>query len=148
MLEVLVLLNVLIVLIVLSSKTIVANSSKYSLYEIREDILTLTNEENELLKEVKELILNDQEILSKFKSYKEDNSVNYEYEFSENKNIKLIVVNGNCFLNEVKSSKEFIRKVDCIFIESEENIDVIFVPRLYKTFIWKIRRSYEGYCNC
>ena len=85
MLEVLVLLNVLIVLIVLSSKTIVANSSKYSLYEIREDILTLTNEENELLKEVKELILNDQEILSKFKSYKEDNSVNYEYEFSENK---------------------------------------------------------------
>ena len=48
MLEVLILLNILIVLIVLSSKTIVANSSKYSLYEIGEDVLTLTNEENQL----------------------------------------------------------------------------------------------------
>ena len=49
MLEVLILLNILIVLIVLSSKTIVANSSKYSLYEIGEDVLTLTNEENKLV---------------------------------------------------------------------------------------------------
>lgn len=136
MLEVLVLLNILMVLIVLSSKTIVANSSKYSLYGISEDILTLTNEENELIKEVKALILSNQEILNKFKNYKDDNSINYEYSFSENKNIKLIIVNGNCFLNEVKSgTSQFIRKVDCIFIEDEENINVIFVPRLYKTFI-------------
>lgn len=136
MLEVLVLLNILIVLIVLSSKTIVANSSKYSLYGISEDILTLTNEENELIKEVKALILSDQEILNKFKNYKDDNSISYEYCFSENKNIKLIIVNGNCFLNEVKSEiSQFIRKLDCIFIEDEESINVFFVPRLYKTFI-------------
>ena len=68
MLEVLILLNILIVLIVLSSKTIVANSSKYSLYEIGEDVLTLTNEENKLIEEVKEVIFNDQEILNKFES--------------------------------------------------------------------------------
>ena len=82
MLEVLILLNILIVLIVLSSKTIVANSSKYSLYEIGEDVLTLTNEENKLIEEVKEVIFNDQEILNKFESYKDDNSISFEYCFN------------------------------------------------------------------
>ena len=130
MLEVLILLNILIVLIVLSSKTIVANSSKYSLYEIGEDVLTLTNEE------VKEVIFNDQEILNKFESYKDDNSISFEYCFSENENIKLIISNGNCFWNDVKSeTSQLIRKIDCIFIENEESIDIIFVPSLYKTFI-------------
>lgn len=136
MLEVLILLNILIVLIVLSSKTIVANSSKYSLYEIGEDVLTLTNEENKLIEEVKEVIFNDQEILNKFESYKDDNSKSFEYCFSENENIKLIISNGNCFLNDVKSEiSQLIRKIDCIFIENEESIDIIFVPSLYKTFI-------------
>lgn len=136
MLEVLILLNILIVLIVLSSKTIVANSSKYSLYEIGEDVLTLTNEENKLIEEVKEVIFNDQEILNKFESYKDDNSISFEYCFSENENIKLIISNGNCFLNDVKSEiSQLIRKIDCIFIENEESIDIIFVPSLYKTFI-------------
>lgn len=136
MLEVLILLNILIVLIVLSSKTIVANSSKYSLYEIGEYVLTLTNEENKLIEEVKEIIFNDQEILNKFESYKDDNSISFEYCFSENENIKLIISNGNCFLNDVKSeTSQLIRKIDCIFIENEESIDIIFVPSLYKTFI-------------
>lgn len=136
MLEVLILLNILIVLIVLSSKTIVVNSSKYSLYEIGEDVLTLTNEENKLIEEVKEVIFNDQEILNKFESYKDDNSISFEYCFSENENIKLIISNGNCFLNDVKSeTSQLIRKIDCIFIENEESIDIIFVPSLYKTFI-------------
>ena len=136
MLEVLILLNILIVLIVLSSKTIVANSSKYSLYEIGEDVLTLTNEENKLIEEVKEVIFNDQEILNKFESYKDDNSISFEYCFSENENIKLIISNGHCFLNDVKSeTSQLIRKIDCIFIENEESIDIIFVPSLYKTFI-------------
>lgn len=136
MLEVLILLNILIVLIVLSSKTIVANSSKYLLYEIGEDVLTLTNEENKLIEEVKEVIFNDQEILNKFESYKDDNSISFEYCFSENENIKLIISNGNCFLNDVKSeTSQLIRKIDCIFIENEESIDIIFVPSLYKTFI-------------
>lgn len=136
MLEVLILLNILIVLIVLSSKTIVANSSKYSLYEIGEGVLTLTNEENKLIEEVKEVIFNDQEILNKFESYKDDNSISFEYCFSENENIKLIISNGNCFLNDVKSeTSQLIRKIDCIFIENEESIDIIFVPSLYKTFI-------------
>ncbi|WP_455504877.1 hypothetical protein, partial [Clostridium sp.] len=62
--------------------------------------------------------------------------ISFEYCFSENENIKLIISNGNCFLNDVKSeTSQLIRKIDCIFIENEESIDIIFVPSLYKTFI-------------
>ena len=39
MLEVVMLLNVLLILSVLSSKMIISNVSKFSLYEIKEDIL-------------------------------------------------------------------------------------------------------------
>ena len=41
MLEVLILLNILIVLIVYNTKTIIANSSKTDLYKIKEDIVFL-----------------------------------------------------------------------------------------------------------
>ena len=58
MLEVLILLNILIILIVYNAKTIVANSSKINLYEIKEDIFYLNDYEYELLRK-KYLILLD-----------------------------------------------------------------------------------------
>ena len=48
MLEVLILLNILIVLIVYNSKTIIANLNKYDLYEIKEDIFYLNDSEYDL----------------------------------------------------------------------------------------------------
>ena len=69
MLEVVMFLNVLLILIVLSSKMIIANVSKFSLYEIKEDILTLSSEEYELLNEVKESVLKDNEIIKILKQY-------------------------------------------------------------------------------
>ena len=64
MLEVLILLNILIVLIVYNSKSIIANLSKTDLYEIKEDIFYLNESEYDLLKEVEDLIKNDEEIFS------------------------------------------------------------------------------------
>ena len=60
MLEVLILLNILIILIVYNAKTIVANSSKINLYEIKEDIFYLNDYEYELLREVEDLIKNNE----------------------------------------------------------------------------------------
>ena len=62
MLEVLILLNILIVLIVYNSKTIIANLNKCDLYEIKEDIFYLNDLEYDLLKEVEDLIKKDEEI--------------------------------------------------------------------------------------
>ena len=89
MLEVLILLNILIVLIVYNTKTIIANSSKYDLYEIKEDIFYLNDSEYDLLKEVEDLIKNDEEVFAFISSYKDDLNINYEHIFSENENFKL-----------------------------------------------------------
>ena len=86
MLEVVMLLNVLLILIVLSSKMIIANVSKFSLYEIKEDILTLSSEEYELLNEVKESVLKDNEIIKILKQYKEDRKLEFHL-------VKIIICN-------------------------------------------------------
>ena len=85
------LLNVLLILIVLSSKMIIANVSKFSLYEIKEDILTLSSEEYELLNEVKESVLKDNEIIKILKQYKEDRNLEFQYTFSKNNNMQFII---------------------------------------------------------
>lgn len=136
MLEVLILLNILIVLIVYNSKTIIANSNKYDLYEIKEDIFYLDDLEYDLLKEVEELIKNDEEIFAFINSYKDDLNINYEHIFSKNKNLKFIIYEGKLYLKEILPGKtESIREIDVIFIEDDkEEIETIFRPKLYKIF--------------
>ena len=71
MLEVLILLNILIVLIIYNSKNIIANSSKTDLYKIKEDIFYLNESEYDLLKEVENLIKDDEEVFIFINSYKD-----------------------------------------------------------------------------
>ena len=99
MLEVVMLLNVLLILIVLSSKMIIANVSKFSLYEIKEDILTLSSEEYEFLNEVKESVLKDNEIIKILKQYKEDRNLEFQYTFSKNNNMQFIIKENEMFIN-------------------------------------------------
>ena len=126
MLEVVMLLNVLLILIVLSSKMIIANVSKFSLYEIKEDILTLSSEEYELLNEVKESVLKDNEIIKILKQYKEDRNLEFQYTFSKNNNMQFIIKE-----NEIRSY-ESIRKINVIVKEDENKTEIIFIPTLYK----------------
>lgn len=136
MLEVLILLNILIVLIVYNSKSIVAKSSKTNLYEIKEDIFYLKESEYDLLKEVEDLIKNDEEVFNFISSYKENLNINYEHIFSKNENLKFIIYEGKLYLKEVLPSRtESIREVDVVFIdEGVEEIEIIFRPKLYKIF--------------
>ena len=133
MLEVVMLLNVLIILIVLSSKVIIANVSKFSLYEIKEDILTLSSEEYELLNEVKESVLKDNEIIKILKQYKEDRNLEFQYTFSKNNNMKFIIKENEMFIKEDDlRSYESIRKINVIVKEDENKTEIIFIPTLYK----------------
>ena len=136
MLEVLILLNILIVLIVYNTKTIIANSSKYDLYEIKEDIFYLNDSEYDLLKEVEDLIKNDEEVFAFISSYKDDLNINYEHIFSENENLKFIIYESKLYLKEVLSGKtESIREVDVVFVDNDkEEVEIIFRPKLYKIF--------------
>ena len=132
MLEVVMLLNVLIILIVLSSKMIIANVSKFSLYEIKEDILTLSSEEYEFLNEVKESVLKDNEIIKILKQYKEDRNLEFQYTFSKNNNMQIIKENEMFIKEDDLRSYESIRKINVIVKEDENKTEIIFIPTLYK----------------
>ena len=133
MLEVVIFLNVLLILIVLSSKMIIANVSKFSLYEIKEDILTLSSEEYELLNEVKESVLKDNEIIKILKQYKEDRNLEFQYTFSKNNNMQFIIKENEMFIKEDDlRSYESIRKINVIVKEDENKTEIIFIPTLYK----------------
>lgn len=133
MLEVVMLLNVLLILIVLSSKMIIANVGKFSLYEIKEDILTLSSEEYELLNEVKESVLKDNEIIKILKQYKEDRNLEFQYTFSKNNNMQFIIKENEMFIKEDDlRSYESIRKINVIVKEDENKTEIIFIPTLYK----------------
>ena len=133
MLEVVMLLNVLIILIVLSSKMIIANVSEFSLYEIKEDILTLSSEEYEFLNEVKESVLKDNEIIKILKQYKEDRNLEFQYTFSKNNNMQFIIKENEMFIKEDDlRSYESIRKINVIVKEDENKTEIIFIPTLYK----------------
>lgn len=133
MLEVVMLLNVLLILIVLSSKMIIANVSKFSLYEIKEDILTLSSEEYELLNEVKESVLKDNEIIKILKQYKEDRNLEFQYIFSKNNNMQFIIKENEMFIKEDDlRSYESIRKINVIVKEDKNKTEIIFIPTLYK----------------
>ena len=133
MLEVVMFLNVLLILIVLSSKMIIANVSKFSLYEIKEDILTLSSEEYELLNEVKESVLKDNEIIKILKQYKEDRNLEFQYTFSKNNNMQFIIKANEMFIKEDDlRSYESIRKINVIVKEDENKTEIIFIPTLYK----------------
>ena len=133
MLEVVMLLNVLLILIVLSSKMIIANVSKFSIYEIKEDILTLSSEEYELLNEVKESVLKDNEIIKILKQYKEDRNLEFQYTFSKNNNMQFIIKENEMFIKEDDLRLyESIRKINVIVKEDENKTEIIFIPTLYK----------------
>ena len=136
MLEVLILLNILIVLIVYNTKTIIANSSKYDLYEIKEDIFYLNDSEYDLLKEVEDLIKNDEEVFAFISSYKDDLNINYEHIFSKNENLRFIIYEGKLYLKEVLPGKtESIREIDVVFVDNDKGErEIIFRPKLYKIF--------------
>lgn len=136
MLEVLMLLNILIVLIVYNSKTIIANLNKFDLYEIKEDIFYLNDLEYDLLNEVEDLIKNDEEMFVLINSYKDDLSINYEYSFSENEKLKFVICEGKLYLKETFPGKtEGIREIDVVFIEDDkEEVEIVFRPKLYKMF--------------
>ena len=136
MLEVLILLNILIVLIIHNSKNIIANSSKTDLYKIKEDIFYLNESEYDLLKEVENLIKDDEEVFIFINSYKDDLNINYEHIFSKNENLRFIIYEGKLYLKEVLPGKtESIREIDVVFVDNDKGErEIIFRPKLYKIF--------------
>lgn len=132
MLEVLLILNILLVLIMYSSKFIVINCSKFNLYNIKEDIKAITENENELLREVIKEINEKDNIKEIFNLYKEDKTISYEYFYSENKEIRFLTKNGELYIeNKSNKSRPIVSKLDMKILENEE---IVFMPTTYKLY--------------
>ena len=132
MLEVLLILNILLVLIMYSSKFIVINCSKFNLYNIKEDIKAITENENELLREVIKEINEKDNIKEIFNLYKEDKTISYEYFYSENKEIRFLIKNGELYIeNKSNKSRPIVSKLDMKNLENEE---IVFMPTTYKLY--------------
>ncbi|EKY26982.1 hypothetical protein [Clostridium celatum] len=132
MLEVLLILNILLVLIMYSSKFIVINCSKFNLYNIKEDIKAITENENELLREVIKEINEKDNIKEIFNLYKEDKTISYEYFYSENKEIRFLIKNGELYIeNKSNKSRPIVSKLDMKILENEE---IVFMPTTYKLY--------------
>ena len=132
MLEVLLILNILLVLIMYSSKFIVINCSKFNLYNIKEDIKAITENENELLREVIKEINEKDNIKEIFNLYKEDKTISYEYFYSENKEIRFLIKNGELYIeNKSNQSRPIVSKLDMKILENEE---IVFMPTTYKLY--------------
>ena len=132
MLEVLLILNILLVLIMYSSKFIVINCSKFNLYNIKEDIKAITENENELLREVIKEINEKDNIKEIFNLYKEDKTKSYEYFYSENKEIRFLIKNGELYIeNKSNKSRPIVSKLDMKILENEE---IVFMPTTYKLY--------------
>ena len=132
MLEVLLIHNILLVLIMYSSKFIVINCSKFNLYNIKEDIKAITENENELLREVIKEINEKDNIKEIFNLYKEDKTISYEYFYSENKEIRFLIKNGELYIeNKSNKSRPIVSKLDMKILENEE---IVFMPTTYKLY--------------
>lgn len=132
MLEVVLILNILLVLIMYSSKFIVINCSKFNLYNIKEDIKAITENENELLREVIKEINEKDNIKEIFNLYKEDKTISYEYFYSENKEIRFLIKNGELYIeNKSNKSRPIVSKLDMKILENEE---IVFMPTTYKLY--------------
>lgn len=135
MLEVLLILNLLIVIIMYSSKVVAINYKKLEVSDIKEDVKTISEEENELLKEVLIEIMENNEVKEKFYKYKEDKNINYEKSYSKNNDIKLLIRASEIYIEkQTDRVNPVIRKVDIKVIDEEDDTKIVFIPTTYKIY--------------
>lgn len=139
MLEVLLILNLLLIIIMYSSKIVAINYRKLEVSDIKEDVKTISEEENELLKEVLIEIMGNDEIKEKFYKCKEDKNINYERVYSKNNDIKLLIKNSKIYIEkQTNRINPIIRIVDMKIIDEEDDTKIVFIPTTYKIYT-KIR---------
>lgn len=134
LLEVLLLLGIISLLIVLNSKIIVQNISKVKLYEIEDDILTLSIDESALIDEANININNNEELCAKLKDSTKQNEINFNYEYSKDSNLYIKIVSGKIFLIKKSSSGNLYRGMKLKILNGDGGEKVTVIPTTYIEF--------------
>ena len=85
-----------------------------------------------MLREVIKEINEKDNIKEIFNLYKEDKTISYEYFYSENKEIRFLIKNGELYIeNKSNKSRPIVSKLDMKILENEE---IVFMPTTYKLY--------------
>lgn len=131
LLEVLILLNIISILILLSSRIIVENITKAKLYQIKNDILTLSLDESSLIKEATIDINDNEELYENMKDSDKVNDVNYLYTYSKDSNLNIKIKEGKIFLIRKNKSGDLYRAMTSKIKKIEEEEKIILIPTSY-----------------
>lgn len=134
LLEVLLLVGVVSFLLMVNSKIIVENITKSSLYQIKEDILTLTLNESNLIYEANLEINNSEELVETLADSNKAKSLNYNYTYSKDKNLKIKMVKGQMFLIRYEKNKELYRWMDFKVKKVDDKEQIIITPKKYISY--------------
>lgn len=131
LLEVVILLNVISLFIILNSKIIIENVTKANLYQINDDILTLSLDENNLINEAIIDINNNEEIYKNLIDSDQSNKVNYLYEYSKDSNFNIYINQGKIFLVRKSKSRDLYRVMIPKVKKRGNEEEIIIIPTSY-----------------
>lgn len=131
LLEVLILLNVISLFIILNSKIIVENVTKANLYQINEDILTLSLDENKLINEAIIDINNNEEVYKNLIDSNKVTEVNYLYKYSQDSNLNIHIKEGKIFLVRKSKRGNLYRTMISKVKKKGDEEEIIIIPTSY-----------------
>lgn len=131
LLEVLILLNVISLFIILNSKIIVENVTKANLYEINDDILTLSLDENNLINEAIIDINNNEEVYKNLIDSNKVTEVNYLYKYSQDSNLNIRIKEGKIFLVRKSKRGNLYRTMISKVKKKGDEEEIIIIPTSY-----------------
>lgn len=134
LLEVLLLVGVVSFLLMVNSKVIVENITKSSLYQIKDDILTLSLNESNLIYEANLEINNSEELVETLADSNKVKSLNYNYTYSKDKNLKIKMVKGQMFLIRYENKKELYRLMDFKVKKIDDKEQIAITPTKYISY--------------
>lgn len=131
LLEVLILLNVISLFIILNSKIIVENVTKANLYQINDDILTLSLDENNLINEAIIDINNNEEVYKNLIDSNKVTEVNYLYKYSRDSNLSIYIKEGKIFLVRKSKNGNLYRTMISKVKKRGDEEEIIIIPTSY-----------------
>ncbi|SCJ54622.1 Uncharacterised protein [uncultured Clostridium sp.] len=122
LLEVLIIVNILIVLISLYARQNLINIRKSKYYMVKEDIMTLTIEEEQFIKEAEINVSSDISLVTKLKENGVDESVNITS--TNNKNLYIEILKKDIYLIHKKGSEKKYRKLEYEIVSEPIKVDI------------------------
>lgn len=131
LLETIVIINIIMLLIFLYSKQGLINIKKAKYFHIKDDIKTMSIDEEEVLLEVNKIINEDEQLLDKIVSERSFENVEFKHEYTKDSNYNVINNKENLYITHDNEYKKKYRKLEIVI--NEESKTISLKPSTYVT---------------